>query len=417
MRWLFILLCPFWGQAQILKPGLYRDLHLEKPLVLDTGSYTFTNLKMSQIKGVGLDGRKARSIKLLQCRFEGNGQGTGVLASGNLVAEKSLFNTLFVAIQHSSNQHQGIRLAHNTFTDNRTAISLQRLGSSGTTTLDFTLKCNQFKLTCAEQSATACDNEPLRKGLVIGEGVRVIAPNNAGDIDNAIGGINTFNTAGDAYPNANEWPVEFGTDRSVFPSGAIGNIQIGWSSPANWQSLENNSNNPSVIYRRYKNEFVQNNAVDEPPFFTSLANANGTWVKTDGTTNLIQGVTYEDACQGLIDDPDPIFPARISVASDSQSVTSLGFTSFKAGPWLGEAVPNPAQRKTLVQAFVPPSEELAVLQFVELASGKVLSSKMLSERGKLDIEIDLTHFAAGVYGYQVVLKDRKLGAKRFVVIK
>jgi hypothetical protein len=70
-----------------------------------------------------------------------------------------------------------------------------------------------------------------------------------------------------------------------------------------------------------------------------------------------------------------------------------------------------------VNCFIPTSEEMAILQFVEFGTGKVISGKVITERGKLEIDIDLSQFAAGVYGCQVILKDKKLGAKRFVVIK
>lgn len=40
------LLTPLWMNAQTLKPGLYQDLKPDKPIVLDTGSYTFNNQEM-----------------------------------------------------------------------------------------------------------------------------------------------------------------------------------------------------------------------------------------------------------------------------------------------------------------------------------------------------------------------------------
>lgn len=57
MKWLFSILVPFWVQAQNLKPGVYRDLKVGKPIVLDTGRYTFINLQMKNLgKGIWLDG-------------------------------------------------------------------------------------------------------------------------------------------------------------------------------------------------------------------------------------------------------------------------------------------------------------------------------------------------------------------------
>lgn len=342
-------------------------------------------------------------------------KGIGVLSSRDLRVKYCSFENMEVGIKQESisQKIQKIELVHNCFQDNRTAISLNRTANtSGTAIYDFTLKCNQFKLTCAETNAPPCNTEPLRKGLVIGEGVRVKAPNNGGDIDNAIGGTNSFNTSGDAYPNANEWPVAFGTDRAVFPTSSA-NLQALWNSPINWKSLENDLSNPTLTYNRYRNEFVHSNVMESLAFETFPV--SGLNVKTAGTPGNPSG--YDNTCQGLIDDPDPIFPARIAVVTDSQSVTSIGFMELQSGPWLGEAIPNPAQSKTKVLAYIPTQEEMAILQFIEFGTGKVISAKAISERGKLEIEIDLSHFAAGVYGCQVILKDKKLGAKRFLVVK
>ena len=104
------------------------------------------------------------------------------------------------------------------------------------------------------------------------------------------------------------------------------------------------------------------------------------------------------------------------VADSSHTLTSVN-TRKDLGAWLGDASPNPAGKTTRVSCFIPHNEEFAVLQFVELATGKVLHSRTLKERGKIHIEIDLSQFPVGVYGYQVILEKEKLGAKRFVVIK
>lgn len=42
MKWMLIFLLPISTFAQTLKPGLYRDLKVEKPIVLDTGTLTLT---------------------------------------------------------------------------------------------------------------------------------------------------------------------------------------------------------------------------------------------------------------------------------------------------------------------------------------------------------------------------------------
>jgi hypothetical protein len=304
----------------------------------------------------------------------------------------------------------------NKWIDNGTSIQLAKKTSGANAVYDFTLKCNQFKLSCADgpnATATSCDGEPLRKGLVIGEGVRVKSPDGTGTHEDEIGGVGMFSTA-NQYPNANDWPVAYpytGPVRGLFPTG-VTNIQVGWSSPANWRSLQNDQANPLITYNRYRNEFVRS-SVEEVGTIRTLPTPTN--VKTDGTPGNPLG--YEPTCASLISDPDPIFPARIAVMPDSQSITSANQEFEKIRSWLGEAVPNPAQVSTLVRAYIPAAEEMAILQFVELGTGKVLSSKALVERGNLEIAIDLNHFQSGTYGYQIILKNKKLGARRFVVVK
>ena len=307
----------------------------------------------------------------------------------------------------------------NIFTELGKSIDLIRQGNTGTASLDFTLKCNQFKLSCTETNATACDNQRQRKCLVIGGGVRVNAPDVGITYQNQIGGEGAYNSTNPlvAHPNANEWPVKYDSNplfRGTFPTSVSGDIQAldGWEGPLNWKSLENN-NSQLVTYHRYKNEFVRSIAQELNPLLTQPAT---TMVKTIGTP-VISGVTYENACDNLIVDNHPIFPARIAVVIDSaQSITTIS-SKKDIGSWLGNASPNPAGKTTIVECFIPEKEELALLQFVEISTGRVLNTKTLKERGKLRIEIDLGQFAAGVYGYQVILQNEKLGAKRFVVIK
>lgn len=53
LLFLLLALCTL---AQTLPPGTFRDLKLDKPLVLDTGVYTFINLEMKNLgKGIWLD--------------------------------------------------------------------------------------------------------------------------------------------------------------------------------------------------------------------------------------------------------------------------------------------------------------------------------------------------------------------------
>jgi hypothetical protein len=102
---------------------------------------------------------------------------------------------------------------------------------------------------------------------------------------------------------------------------------------------------------------------------------------------------------------------------DSTQLVTLTLNSIQIEPKLGDAIPNPAQKQTNIECYIPQNEPLVVLQIIELSTGRILHTKALTERGKLKIELDLSRFSAGIYGYQLILEKDKLGAKRFVVIK
>ena len=78
--WLFLFF-PFCLQAQrLLKAGVYNDLKPKEALVLDTGTFTFIGLEMKGLgKELWLDARKAKSITLVNCQFEGTGKETAIL--------------------------------------------------------------------------------------------------------------------------------------------------------------------------------------------------------------------------------------------------------------------------------------------------------------------------------------------------
>jgi hypothetical protein len=312
----------------------------------------------------------------------------------------------------------------NKWIDNGTSIQLAKKTSGTNVVYDFTLKCNQFKLTCAEVANVALTDPdpcgaagiPLRKGLVIGAGVQVQAASDGSFVSDQIGGSNNYdsNTPTIAYPNANEWPVFAywsGNNRSALPIGGSGEIQTDWWSPVNWTSVSNLSGN-SIKYYRYSNEFVQTGSVEDLNVFYTEPLFR---VKTQGTI-INTSLSYDDACQNLITDDHHIFPTRIAVVDSSDFFTGLKDNTALGG-WLGEASPNPAQFETRIRVKIPISEELAILQFTEIGTGKVLSTKILSERGTLDVVLDTRQIASGTYLYRVVLKDRILGPKKLFVSK
>ncbi|HRH35393.1 MAG TPA: hypothetical protein PKY12_10045, partial [Catalimonadaceae bacterium] len=261
-----------------------------------------------------------------------------------------------------------------------------------------TMRCNNF------EHPTAIPNGQQHFGLRVGENVRLNGP---------IGGSGLPFPVQQPNPNANEWPVAYpfsGTVRGTFPTTTTGDIQEGWYSPTNWTSVNNLSAN-EVKYYRYENEFVHSDLMENPGVFKTepvndlrVANATGS------------PTTYDKACEGLITDTYPIFPTRVAVADSSLVYTSTA-ERLKQGAWLGNPVPNPAVHKTALKLYLPKSTAFALLQYVELGSGKVLNARVLEQRGLLELEIDTRNIAAGTYSIRLVTDGKTIGEQRIVVTK
>ena len=342
---------------------------------------------MKDIEGaIWLDARKAKSLILSNCLFEGNGKGIAILSSnGNVKIANSQFINQETAIVFVVEKEQILELTKNTFRNNLKAIDLRRQNrTTGTTTINFTLKCNTF----IHEPINGV--YPSRKGLVIGQGVRVYTRDGRAPypgpyaLPDQIGGGFSKRNFGDPdyrpYPNANVWPTEQ-IDRSYSPpvdpfTGLqydIQNITQGWQDIPNWTAIENNSNR-TITYYRYQNEFVKNeiselNGVD--------FNIPTTKVATQGNTFLDPGSTYEFACDN-VQDPLPIlFPARIAVNSNMPEKINLGKENY-----LGNAMPNPIQHNSTIGFELIDTVENVVFQILELGTGRVLQSMEIKEREK-----------------------------------
>ena len=308
-----------------------------------------------------------------------------------------------------------LALVGNIFTDNTTAISVSRKEDvTADVNVNFVLRCNIF-----EHDATDLIN---RTGLRIGEGVKVNAPNGSISDPNAIGGSGEFNTTGIAYPNANVWPTSQ-TDR-----GAIRNLDpftnepadiqhwsLGWPDAGYWVSIENN-NQTSITYWRYDNEFVQNQTTTTPfVAFDPVEHMVATQGNVDDT-NPIHNVVdpndpnYEHTCDTQTDPWPVLFPARIAVVSGNLK-KSLSF-----GPLLREAIPNPSQKETRINIYLPETTEQAILQVTESGTGRVLQNIPIDKRGELEVFLEVSKSPAGSYGYRLIVDGKPIDSKKFVVI-
>jgi hypothetical protein len=307
-------------------------------------------------------------------------------------------------------QPENIRITGNTFTNLGVAIRLTKRENSGAqpTSLNFTLKCNEFVNEPQAPTSTF-----TRKGLVIGNGVRVKAPNGLVSEPNAIGGDNSFNTTvnGPAYPNANVWPTltPRNTPRVQLSGGGEGDLHdggTGWVDSPKWISIENQTSN-LVSYHRYDNEFVQNSQTSTP----SLEYPQSPRKIIIGITNPNPNV-YDLACSNFTDPLANLFAARVAVVSGLPENIVAGKIVFLSDP-----IPNPAKNETRIQINLPVRLEKPILQLMELGTGRVLQNVLLKELGQQEVLLNLYSVPSGVYSYRLLLDGVPVGTKKLVIFR
>ena len=444
MKWLFILLIPCISYAQALKPGTYRNLKPTHPLVLDTGNFIFIGLEMKNLgKGIWLDARKARSLTLSHCRFEGTGSGTAVATNNHASITNCIFKKLekgiWATLSPKPSKKKPQSRTGNTFTGLDYGIMVPT-GSSGATPYSITgnifdgnkngvylgsgqfkleLKCNVFSQT------TPIPSGNTHVGLLIGE--------NASLFQNRIGGNETSTMP--ESPNSNYFPRS-GTGLNAGP--VDGYVSIKNESPA------------QITYWQYHNELVRNVI---PDFTSGLSN----YLKLDVLTGLTysvndvtisnwcssnynslscgystigvceadllnnlactNGATWVKACTGGPIDNVSWPVARMSVDPGSNSVTTIIPSNQILESSLGQSIPNPGRDRIVIPYFLAENTGKASLQIVEMATGKVVAivTDLASGEGRLDV--DVSRFSAGVFGYLLLTeKGKSPKAMNFVII-
>jgi hypothetical protein len=336
------------------------------------------------------------------------------------------YSKCVVSLRKDYAQEENIRITGNTFTNLGVAIHLTKRENSGAqpTSLNFTLKCNKFV-----NDPQAPTSTYIRKGLVIEEGVLLKYTEDNLAVSNNIGGNGSF-TSDKQYPNANVWPVGPGIQRNtrININGEDQdlhnpNLGYGWPNSLNWVAIDNQSGG-SVTYWRYENEFVGWGSAIQGTVSTSIP-PSGQRFRTFAQTqlpatdpNYIDPLEpgYDEACGTTFDTQPILFPARIAVVDNSNTVTSI---SSKDLPelMLGDAVPNPATNESKIGLLLPGSAHQAVLQFVDLASGRVLQNIPVTERGKLEVILDVSKASSGIYGYRLLVDGKPIGIRKLAVVK
>jgi len=114
-----------------------------------------------------------------------------------------------------------------------------------------------------------------------------------------------------------------------------------------------------------------------------------------------------------------VFPLRMAVAPAAQLPEVFAFLEGdgKAAK-LGDAIPNPAEHSTMVPVFIPHvNTGNYKIELFDLGGKNIHYSIKLFEKGKQQIQIPLSDFSAGVYGYRLMENGRPVGIRKLVILK
>jgi hypothetical protein len=464
MKWLLVFCFVFPVQAQqVLKHGVYRNLKPTQPLILRTGSFIFIGLEMTSIitplelvpprrvvRGpelAWLDGRKADTVRFINCRFTGITQGLVLRLGGTVFIDSSyfdgtdwqteallkgskpaieertgieynqgnqlsithsLFQNLNTAVVFSGNKAQKTganTLRENTFINNGTNLLFRSTYKAG---YKLDLKCNRFT------TPTSPAPFAMRYGIYVEAGAGMPDIGGTGVDDNP-------------SPAGNWWPSNGTTNSLLSPWPATLNSTFfsveHWRAPTGWENVKNLTQNEWKYYR-YINEYLGpfSNPINQPSFqritvprlIVSRVNipipgTNQNYPNQVNPQN--SGMEMDVACSNF--GAVLVFPTRKAVAEDSMETK----IETRHSQTLEQNVPNPANNSTRIGFTLPEDAKFSKLEVFELTTGRIVKSIGLAISGKGHVEFGLSGFAAGIYGYRLICNGRDIGHKKMIVVK
>jgi hypothetical protein len=133
------------------------------------------------------------------------------------------------------------------------------------------------------------------------------------------------------------------------------------------------------------------------------------------TGNQLDNGINKKACENFTDEQGVLFPLRIAVVDSSDEITGVSKMGFDLA-YVLEPIPNPTSQESRIGIYLPGKTEKAVLQILELATGKVLQTVELERRGKLEAILDVSKAPSGVYGYRLLTDGKAEPMKKIVVL-
>lgn len=394
---LLIIFLNSWSiSAKILKPGTYRNLKADKSIVLDTGSYTFIGLEMKNLgKGIWLDARKARSLTLINCRFEGTEMETGVFSAKITRLQKCCFRQLQTAIQAENGPTDSLIVEQNFFENNTFSICSDAEG------LTLEMSGNVF----------LTDETKSRTGLYLSP---------TGSLDHSVGGEGNRMSDG-RLPAGNLWPVSRKQPDTLAYLFLPLHSWVGrQTSPVGWRSLVNAHPQAELRYFAFGNEFVSGSVCHErlfihqnhmPPYCYAFSpidsavaqkmEALGQWYEV----KLPEGYS---------------FPFKWWFSTDPNhriqfELRQLDTTSKRIQ--MGNLVADLQNQQARVPVFIP--YHLSVKGEIVIrkqGSKAVVKTYPVENVGRQEKVFSTKFFEKGMYWYEIWLEGRAYGSRQWVYL-
>jgi hypothetical protein len=109
---------------------------------------------------------------------------------------------------------------------------------------------------------------------------------------------------------------------------------------------------------------------------------------------------------------------RSRLLAIEQAIARSGHTSTinLSDAWLDQNAPNPFNKNTVINYFIPPKASIAVMEISGI-DGKVMKTMSVAGRGKGQVILEAAQLSAGTYQYSLVVDGKLLDTKKMILTK
>jgi hypothetical protein len=111
-----------------------------------------------------------------------------------------------------------------------------------------------------------------------------------------------------------------------------------------------------------------------------------------------------------------VFPTRRAVDSIKLAKDGKPVIEFKSS-WLSQNLPNPGAKSVFISYFVVENANHIWLEVYDLGTGRILANQNLQSERSGTIDLPVSRFASGIYGYRLMVDGQPKAWKKMAVSK